>query len=197
MNPYLISISLLVGLVNISVCAQPTSTNQYQRAKQNFESTCVRSIPDFVLLKNKVQQHHFTMKYSMDEFPLIYGFETAKLNAGQSIRVENVGCESFGFNIQLILNADNIEENQKLCQSCLVQELKKLSIYFKNGNDSFYLDGIKALQQHFSRHQQFKINQSYQLKGSDEMPQTFNFHQLLKQKNGQYLISFTNSVGPL
>ena len=95
------------------------------------------------------------------------------------------------------LNAQNIEKNHKFCQSCFIQELKRIAVYFQTDDRDFYLDGIKALEQHFTKNNAFKVNVDYQLKGSEEMPHTFTFGQITKQKNGQYLVNFLNRIGPL
>ncbi|AYO55536.1 hypothetical protein [Acinetobacter wuhouensis] len=192
-------ILLLTALFSASIHSPVLAKDnqQYTKAKQNFEKECVRGLATPVLLKNKVQKHSFQIQYTTDDFPLIYGLETAQLENGQSIRLENVGCESYGFDIQLILNAQNIEKNHKLCQSCLIQELKRIAVYFQTDDRGFYLYGIKALEQQFSKYKTLKVNAEYQLKGSEEMPQTFSFGKITKQKNGQYLVSFLNSVGPL
>ena len=170
---------------------------QYIKAKNNFEKECVRGLATPVLLKNTVQKHSFQIQYTTNDFPILYAVETAQLKNGQRIRLENVGCESYGFDIQLILNAQNIEKNHKFCQSCFIQELKRIAVYFQTDDRDFYLDGIKALEQHFTKNNAFKVNVDYQLKGSEEMPHTFTFSQITKQKNGQYLVNFLNSVGPL
>ena len=169
----------------------------YTKAKHNFETECTRAIAHPVILKNKVLKHTFAIKNTTGEFPILYGLETAQFGNGQSIRLENIGCESYGFDIQLILNAQNIEKNHKFCQSCFIQELKRIAVYFQTDDRDFYLDGIKALEQHFTKNNAFKVNVDYQLKGSEEMPHTFTFSQITKQKNGQYLVNFLNSVGPL
>ena len=170
---------------------------QYIKAKNNFEKECVRGLATPVLLKNTVQKHSFQIQYTTNDFPILYAVETAQLKNGQRMRLENVGCESYGFDIQLILNAQNIEKNHKFCQSCFIQELKRIAVYFQTDDRDFYLDGIKALEQHFTKNNAFKVNVDYQLKGSEEMPHTFTFSQITKQKNGQYLVNFLNSVGPL
>ena len=41
------------------------------------------------------------------------------------------------------------------------------------------------------------MNRGLQVQGTDEMPQTIIFNEALKQKNGQYSVRFSNSVGPL
>lgn len=60
--------------------------------------------------KNKVQNHTFSIKNTTDDFPILYGLETAQLENKQTIRLEHVGCESYGFDIQLILNSTHIEK---------------------------------------------------------------------------------------
>lgn len=200
---FLIPISLLCAHTsvlakdNAQVTDAKNTNAQYAKAKHNFETECVRGLAQPVLLKNKVQNHSFQIKNTTDEFPILYGVETAQLNNGQSIQLKNVGCESYGFDIQLILNANNIEKNQKLCQSCLIQELRKISVYFQKDDQQFYLDGIKALEQQYTKHKKFKVNEQYQLKGTDDMPQTLSFSQIKKQANGQYVVRFLNSMGPL
>lgn len=200
---FLIPIFLLCAHTSVFAkdYVQPTnaknSHSQYAKAKHNFETECVRGLAQPILLKNKVQNHHFQIKNTTGEFPILYGLETAQLGNGQSIRLENIGCESYGFDIQLILNASSVEKDQKVCQSCLIQSLRKISIYFQKEDQQFYLDGIKALEQHFAKYKSLKVNTEYQLKGSEEMPQTFIFTQMTKQKNGQYRVHFLNSVGPL
>ncbi len=195
MRKILFLTTLFSAIIHSPVSAKDNS--QYIKAKQNFEKECIRGLATPVLLKNKVQKHNFQMQYTTDDFPLIYGLETAQLENGQSIRLENVGCESYGFDIQLVLNAQNIEKDHKLCQSCLIQELKRIAVYFQTDDRGFYLDGIKALEQQFSKYKTFKVEGYYQLKGSEDMPQTFTFKKISKQKNGQYLVNFLNSVGPL
>ena len=162
-----------------------------------YKEDLQRGLATPVLLKNTVQKHSFQIQYTTNDFPILYAVETAQLKNGQRIRLENVGCESYGFDIQLILNAQNIEKNHKFCQSCFIQELKRIAVYFQTDDRDFYLDGIKALEQHFTKNNAFKVNVDYQLKGSEEMPHTFTFSQITKQKNGQYLVNFLNSVGPL
>ena len=173
------------------------SNDLYAIAKKNSETECVRGLAQPVLLKNKVQNHTFSIKNTTDDFPILYGLETAQLENKQTIRLEHVGCESYGFNIQLILNSTYIEKNHTLCQSCLIQELRRIAVYFQQDDREFYLDGITALEQQFKKSKTFKINTEYMLKGTEEMPQTFSFSQIQKQKNGQYLIHFRNNTGPL
>lgn len=200
---FLIPIFLLCAHTSVFAkdYVQPTnaknSHSQYAKAKHNFETECVRGLAQPILLKNKVQNHHFQIKNTTGEFPILYGLETAQLGNGQSIRLENIGCESYGFDIQLMLNANNIEKDQKVCQSCLIQELRRIAVYFQQDNRAFYLDGIKTLEQQYTKHKKIKVNEQYQLKGTEEMPQTFMFSQIKKQKNGQYVVRFLNSVGPL
>lgn len=200
---FLIPIFLLC--VHTSVFAkdyvQPTtaknSHSQYAKAKHNFETECVRGLAQPVLLKNKVQNHHFQIKNTTDEFPILYGLETAQLGNGQSIRLENIGCESYGFAIQLVLNASSVEKDQKFCQSCLIQSLRKISIYFQKEDQQFYLDGIKTLEQEYKKTKKIIMNRGLQVQGAEEMPQIIIFNEVSKQKNGQYSIKFSNSVGPL
>ena len=169
----------------------------YTKAKHNFETECPRAIAHPVFLKNKVQKHTFAIKNTTGEFPILYGLETAQFGNGQSIRLENIGCESYGFDIQLSLNANTIEKDQKLCQSCLLQELRRISMYFQKDNQQFYLDAIKTLEQEYKKSQKIIMNRGLQGKGTDDMPQTIIFNEALKQKNGQYSVRFSNSVGPL
>lgn len=173
------------------------SHSQYTKAKHNFETECVRGLAQPVLLKNKVQNHHFQIKNTTDEFPILYGLETAQLGNGQSIRLENIGCESYGFAIQLVLNASSVEKDQKFCQSCLIQSLRKISIYFQKEDQQFYLDGIKTLEQEYKKTKKIIMNRGLQVQGTEEMPQIIIFNEVSKQKNGQYSIKFSNSVGPL
>ena len=180
---------------------QPTtaknSHSQYAKAKHNFETECVRGLAQPVLLKNKVQNHHFQIKNTTGEFPILYGLETAQLGNGQSIRLENIGCESYGFAIQLVLNASSVEKDQKVCQSCLIQSLRKISIYFQKEDQQFYLDGIKTLEQEYKKTKKIIMNRGLQVQGTKEIPQIIIFNEVSKQKNGQYSIRFSNSVGPL
>ena len=90
-----------------------------------------------------------------------------------------------------------LEKNQKLCQSCLAQQLKNLALYFKKDDQNFYFDGIKALEQQLKKKQTLKIHQPYVLAGSEDMPQTIEFSQIKKQANGQYTVDFYISTGPL
>ena len=195
MKIFLLPTLLLISSIHSLAFAK--SNDLYAIAKKNFETECVRGLAQPVLLKNKVQNHTFSIKNSTDDFPILYGLETAQLENNQSIRLENVGCESYGFDIQLMLNSPQIEKNQKLCQSCLIQELRRVALYFQKDHRAFYLDSITALEQQFSKAKSFKINKDYMLKGTEEIPQTFTFSQIQKQKNGQYLIHFMNRTGPL
>lgn len=128
---------------------------QYLQAKYNFDTKCVRGLAQPVLLKTKVQKHHFQIKYTTDDFPLLYGLETAEFANKQSIRLKNVGCESYAFDIELLINAQNIEKNHQLCQSCLIQELKRFALYFQKEDGLFYLEGIQALEQHVAKYKTF------------------------------------------
>ena len=200
---FLIPIFLLYAHTSVFAkdYVQPTtaknSHSQYAKAKHNFETECVRGLAQPVLLKNKVQNHHFQIKNTTGEFPILYGLETAQLGNGQSIRLENIGCESYGFDIQLILNASSVEKDQKVCQSCLIQSLRKISIYFQKEDQQFYLDGIKTLEQEYKKTKKIIMNRGLQVQGTEEMPQIIIFNEVSKQKNGQYSIKFSNSVGPL
>lgn len=200
---FLIPIFLLCAHTSVFAkdYVQPTtaknSHSQYAKAKHNFETECVRGLAQPVLLKNKVQNHHFQIKNTTGEFPILYGLETAQLGNGQSIRLENIGCESYGFAIQLVLNASSVEKDQKVCQSCLIQSLRKISIYFQKEDQQFYLDGIKTLEQEYKKTKRIIMNRGLQVQGTEEMPQIIIFNEVSKQKNGQYSIKFSNSVGPL
>ena len=200
---FLIPIFLLCAHTSVFAkdYVQPTnaknSHSQYAKAKHNFETECVRGLAQPILLKNKVQNHHFQIKNTTGEFPILYGLETAQLGNGQSIRLENIGCESYGFDIQLILNASSVEKDQKFCQSCLIQSLRKISIYFQKEDQQFYLDGIKTLEQEYKKTKKIIMNRGLQVQGTEEMPQIIIFNEVSKQKNGQYSIRFSNSVGPL
>lgn len=46
----------------------------------------------------------------MDDFSILYGLETAQLENKQTIRLKHISCESYGFDIQLILNSTDIEK---------------------------------------------------------------------------------------
>lgn len=200
---FLIPIFLLCAHTSVFAkdYVQPTnaknSHSQYAKAKHNFETECVRGLAQPVLLKNKVQNHHFQIKNTTGEFPILYGLETAQLGNGQSIRLENIGCESYGFDIQLILNASSVEKDQKVCQSCLIQSLRKISIYLQKEDQQFYLDGIKTLEQEYKKTKKIIMNRGLQVQGTEEMPQIIIFNEVSKQKNGQYSIKLSNSVGPL
>ena len=200
---FLIPIFLLCAHTSVFAkdYVQPTnaknSHSQYAKAKHNFETECVRGLAQPILLKNKVQNHHFQIKNTTGEFPILYGLETAQLGNGQSIRLENIGCESYGFAIQLVLNASSVEKDQKVCQSCLIQSLRKISIYFQKEDQQFYLDGIKTLEQEYKKTKKIIMNRGLQVQGTEEMPQIIIFNEVSKQKNGQYSIKFSNSVGPL
>ena len=200
---FLIPIFLLCAHTSVFAkdYVQPTnaknSHSQYAKAKHNFETECVRGLAQPILLKNKVQNHHFQIKNTTGEFPILYGLETAQLGNGQSIRLENIGCESYGFDIQLILNASSVEKDQKVCQSCLIQSLRKISIYFQKEDQQFYLDGIKTLEQEYKKTKKIIMNRGLQVQGTEEIPQIIIFNEVSKQKNGQYSIRFSNSVGPL
>ena len=200
---FLIPIFLLCAHTSVFAkdYVQPTnaknSHSQYAKAKHNFETECVRGLAQPILLKNKVQNHHFQIKNTTGEFPILYGLETAQLGNGQSIRLENIGCESYGFDIQLILNASSVEKDQKVCQSCLIQSLRKISIYLQKEDQQFYLDGIKTLEQEYKKTKKIIMNRGLQVQGAEEMPQIIIFNEVSKQKNGQYSIRFSNSVGPL
>ena len=200
---FLIPIFLLCAHTSVFAkdYVQPTnaknSHSQYAKAKHNFETECVRGLAQPILLKNKVQNHHFQIKNTTGEFPILYGLETAQLGNGQSIRLENIGCESYGFDIQLILNASSVEKDQKVCQSCLIQSLRKISIYFQKEDQQFYLDGIKTLEQEYKKTKKIIMNRGLQVQGTEEMPQIIIFNEVSKQKNGQYSIKLSNSVGPL
>ena len=200
---FLIPIFLLCAHTSVFAkdYVQPTnaknSHSQYAKAKHNFETECVRGLAQPILLKNKVQNHHFQIKNTTGEFPILYGLETAQLGNGQSIRLENIGCESYGFDIQLILNASSVEKDQKVCQSCLIQSLRKISIYLQKEDQQFYLDGIKTLEQEYKKTKKIIMNRGLQVQGTEEMPQIIIFNEVSKQKNGQYSIRFSNSVGPL
>ena len=200
---FLIPIFLLYAHTSVFAkdYVQPTtaknSHSQYAKAKHNFETECVRGLAQPVLLKNKVQNHHFQIKNTTGEFPILYGLETAQLGNGQSIRLENIGCESYGFDIQLILNASSVEKDQKVCQSCLIQSLRKISIYFQKEDQQFYLDGIKTLEQEYKKTKKIIMNRGLQVQCTEEIPQIIIFNEVSKQKNGQYSIKFSNSVGPL
>ena len=200
---FLIPIFLLCAHTSVFAkdYVQPTnaknSHSQYAKAKHNFETECVRGLAQPVLLKNKVQNHHFQIKNTTGEFPILYGLETAQLGNGQSIRLENIGCESYGFDIQLILNASSVEKDQKVCQSCLIQSLRKISIYLQKEDQQFYLDGIKTLEQEYKKTKKIIMNRGLQVQGTEEIPQIIIFNEVSKQKNGQYSIRFSNSVGPL
>lgn len=200
---FLIPIFLLCAHTSVFAkdYVQPTnaknSHSQYAKAKHNFETECVRGLAQPILLKNKVQNHHFQIKNTTGEFPILYGLETAQLGNGQSIRLENIGCESYGFDIQLILNASSVEKDQKVCQSCLIQSLRKISIYLQKEDQQFYLDGIKTLEQEYKKTKKIIMNRGLQVQGTEEIPQIIIFNEVSKQKNGQYSIRFSNSVGPL
>ena len=167
------------------------------QAMQNFENSCVRALATPALLKNKVQQHHFQIQNTSGDFPIPFGLESAQLGQQQSIQLKNTGCEYYTFEIQVILNAEKIEHKQKLCQSCLISELKNLAQYFQTEDRDFYLDGIKILEQQFKNQKSFAIAETYHLSEIEEIPQIFIFNQMTKQKNGQYKIEFNTSVGPL
>lgn len=190
--------SLTIFLLSISsittVYAAPTP---YSLAKNNFETQCVRGLATPVLVQNKVFNHSFKIKNSTGDFPILYGEEKASLPNHQNIQLENSGCEFYTFQIKLTLNADMLEKNQKLCQSCLAQQLKSLALYLKKDDQDFYFDGIKALEQQLKKKQTFKIHQPYVLAGSEDMPQTIEFSQIKKQANGQYTVDFYISTGPL
>ena len=200
---FLIPIFLLCAHTSVFAkdYVQPTnaknSHSQYAKAKHNFETECVRGLAQPILLKNKVQNHHFQIKNTTGEFPILYGLETAQLGNGQSIRLENIGCESYGFDIQLILNASSVEKDQKVCQSCLIQSLRKISIYLQKEDQQFYLDGIKTLEQEYKKTKKIIMNRGLQVQGTEEIPQIIIFNEVSKQKNGQYSIKLSNSVGPL
>ena len=200
---FLIPIFLLCAHTSVFAkdYVQPTnaknSHSQYAKAKHNFETECVRGLAQPILLKNKVQNHHFQIKNTTGEFPILYGLETAQLGNGQSIRLGNICCESYGFDIQLILNASSVEKDQKVCQSCLIQSLRKISIYFQKEDQQFYLDGIKTLEQEYKKTKKIIMNRGLQVQGTKEIPQIIIFNEVSKQKNGQYSIRFSNSVGPL
>ena len=200
---FLIPIFLLCAHTSVFAkdYVQPTnaknSHSQYAKAKHNFETECVRGLAQPILLKNKVQNHHFQIKNTTGEFPILYGLETAQLGNGQSIRLENIGCESYGFDIQLVLNASSVEKDQKVCQSCLIQSLRKISIYLQKEDQQFYLDGIKTLEQEYKKTKKIIMNRGLQVQGTEEMPQIIIFNEVSKQKNGQYSIKLSNSVGPL
>ncbi len=200
---FLIPIFLLCAHTSVFAkdYVQPTnaknSHSQYAKAKHNFETECVRGLAQPILLKNKVQNHHFQIKNTTGEFPILYGLETAQLGNGQSIRLGNIGCESYGFDIQLILNASSVEKDQKVCQSCLIQSLRKISIYLQKEDQQFYLDGIKTLEQEYKKTKKIIMNRGLQVQGTKEIPQIIIFNEVSKQKNGQYSIRFSNSVGPL
>ena len=189
---FLIPIFLLCAHTSVFAkdYVQPTnaknSHSQYAKAKHNFETECVRGLAQPILLKNKVQNHHFQIKNTTGEFPILYGLETAQLGNGQSIRLENIGCESYGFDIQLILNASSVEKDQKVCQSCLIQSLRKISIYFQKEDQQFYLDGIKTLEQEYKKTKKIIMNRGLQVQGTEEMPQIIIFNQVKKQANGQH-----------
>ena len=195
MKIFLFLTPLLISLTDTSVFAKPNDL--YAIAKKNFEAECVRGLAQPVLLKNKVQNHTFSIKNTTDDFPILYGLEMAQLENKQTIRLEHVGCESYGFDIQLRLNSTDIEKNHKLCQSCLIQELRRIAVYLQQDDREFYLDGITALEQQFKKSKTFRLNTDYMLKGTEEIPLIFSFSQIQKQKNGQYFIHFMNRIGPL
>jgi len=97
----------------------------------------------------------------------------------------------------LILNAEKIERQQKLCQQCLITELNNIGQYFQLEERQFYLSGIEILEQQFKQQKSFQVGKSYQLNDDEEMPQVFLFNQIKKQSNGQYSIKFSNTLGPL
>lgn len=192
--------SLLVSTFLLSFII-PTAFAQSKipaaQAMQNFENSCVRALATPALLKNKVQQHHFQIKNTPDDFSIPFGLERAQLGQQQSIQLKNTGCEYYTFEIQVILNTEKIEHQQQFCPPCLISELKNLAQYFQTEEREFYLDGIQILEQQFKKQKTFVIAKNYQLNQTEEMPQTFTFNQISKQKNGQYKVEFVTSIGPL
>lgn len=187
-------ITLILALTTDLSFAQDKHIAQ---ATENFNNSCVRALPSPALLADKVQQHHFHLESSKGEFAIPFGLESAQLGQQQSIQLKNSGCEYYTFDIRLILNAEKIERNHQLCQTCLVSELKNLATYFHQDDRGFYLDGIQTLEQQLGQRRAFKVGHSYQLKDTEEMPHVLLFNKIEKQRNGQYWIEFTNSVGPL
>lgn len=188
---------LILALSTMLLSTITQAKQELSQAQLNFDNNCVRALATPALIKEKLQQHHFKLENTEGNLPIPFGIETAQLGQKQSIQLKNSGCEYYTFDITLILNTEKIERQQKLCQQCLITELKNIGQYFQLEERQFYLSGIEILEQQFKQQKSFQVGKSYQLNYDEEMPQVFLFNQIKKQSNGQYSIKFSNTLGPL
>lgn len=183
MNTKIFLITLLgCGLFTHPVNAAPITLPQ---AKKNFEEMCVRGFPEGVLNPLKVQQHSFKLLPSEN---FIYGRETARLPDHQAISIKDQGCEWYSWEIELVINANLLERNNKLCEQCLVSQLERYSSLFKPDNKDFYIASLKPLIKTVQEHKKLKIGTDYDVIPGSEMSYTTTIEALKKLHDQQYKI---------
>ena len=192
MNNYYYTALLLSSLLLPNLAH--STPNELALAKKNHEEHCTRGFPEAVLNPTKVQKHQFKTLASQGS---IFGKETATLTDGQRITIQDQGCEWYGWEVSLILNAPLVEANKKFCDKCLVQQLKQYSSLFKTDNKPFYTESLKPLIKTVQQRHKLKVDHEYLVSSIYDMTHTTTLVALKKINPKQYKVELLFSDGPL
>ena len=195
---------ILSGLVVL--LSSTVHANQHLvQAKQNFEQHCVRDLPQPILNAKSLQQHQFKLLPAADRIStavggsndLIMAHEQGRLADQSLLQVKQDGCEFINTEVTLQLAASKIEQQGKLCQSCLINTLKQYQRYFKQDQQEVYLLGIERLE-HGLKGKKLQVKYDYSLDADSEISSTTRVEALVKNpKNQTWTITLLMSVGPL
>ncbi|XID75258.1 hypothetical protein ACF3NA_01490 [Alkanindiges sp. WGS2144] len=169
-------------------------SNNLELAKNHFDEMCVRARPEVVLNTAKVKNHSFEL---LEKDRFIYGLESAKLADQQSIVIKNQGCESYTWQVDLVLNAKTIEQNKQFCDECFIQQLESYSALFREEDKNFYINSIMPLRHTVQQHNKLKTDTEYHLEPYSSMPHIATILELEKPTKKQYKVSLLFFVGPL
>lgn len=158
---------------------------------------CVRSVPEPIIKKTVFPNTTFKLSENKDYPAEKIGTETVKLNNGDSLVIENRGCENYTLVFKFTTSRFSANlQNSKLWYATAIGLIEQTKKGIRRQDIWLISNGIAALKKYAQKHKNPRYDEYIEVSGG-EIKETVSLKKVKKLSGRKYEIEVSFGVGPL
>ena len=158
---------------------------------------CVRSVPEPIIKKTVFPNTTFKLSENKEYPAEKIGTETVKFNNGDSLVIENRGCENYTLVFKFTVSrfSSNLQ-NSKFWYATAIGLIEQTKRGIRKEDIWLISNGTAALKKYAGKYKTPKYDEYIEFSG-DEIKESVSLNKVRKLKGAKYEIEVSFGVGPL
>jgi hypothetical protein len=158
---------------------------------------CVRSVPEPIVKKSVFPKTTFKLTENKEYPAEKIGTETVRFNNGDSLVIENRGCETYSLSFRFTTAKFSANpNNSKFWYAKAIELVEQTKKGIRKVDVRLISDGVAALKKYARRYKNPKYDEFIEVRGG-EIKEMVSLNKVRKLKGAKYEIEVSFGVGPL